>query len=112
MKDRIKELRKKKGITQAELGGIIGVGQKSISMIEKGMCNPTMSQVIAMSDYFGVSTDYIIKGDEKTKDIEPIEREILKTIRDDRTLYGKLIKMMEAKKIVFEDFEQFEGLAA
>ena len=109
MKDRIKSLRKKKGITQTELGEILGVGQKSISMIEKGMCNPTMPQLVMLSNYFNVSTDYIIKGEESAKDIEPIEREILKTIRDDRTLFGKLIKMLEAKKTVIDSFE---GVAA
>lgn len=112
MKDRIRELRKKKGISQTELGKEIGVSSKSISMIESGQNRPTVQQIEELSKFFDVTTDYLIFGVENTKDIEPIEREILKTIRDDRTLYGKLIKMMEAKKTVFKDFEQFEGLAA
>lgn len=112
MKDRIKALRKKKGITQTQLGEVLGVGQKSISMIEKGMCNPTMSQLVALSDYFEVSTDYILKGDEKIKDIEPVERDFLKIIRDNKTLYGSLIEMMESQKKVFNSFENFERLAA
>lgn len=112
MKDRIKALRKKKGITQTQLGEVLGVGQKSISMIEKGMCNPTMSQLVALSDYFEVSTDYILKGDEKIKDIEPVERDFLKIIRDNKTLYGSLIEMMESQKKVFNNFENFERLAA
>lgn len=105
MKDRIKALRKKKGITQTQLGEVLGVGQKSISMIEKGMCNPTMSQLVALSDYFKVSTDYILKGDEKIKDIEPVERNFLKIIRSDKSVYDALVDIMKSKN-------HFERLAA
>lgn len=105
MKDRIKALRKKKGVTQTQLGEILGVGQKSISMIEKGMCNPTMSQLVALSDYFEVSTDYILKGDEKIKDIEPVERDFLKIIRTDNKVYEALAGMLNSKNY-------FERLAA
>ena len=112
MKDRIRELRKKKGISQTQLGHEIGVSSKSISMIENGQNKPTVQQIEELSKFFDVTTDYLIFGNENTKDIEPIEREILKTIRDDRTLYGKLINMIEAKKTVFENFEHLDGLAA
>lgn len=112
MKERIRELRKKKGISQTQLGNEIGVSSKSISMIESGQNKPTVQQIEELSKFFNVTTDYLIFGIENTKDIEPIEREILRTIRDDRTLYGKLIKMIEAKKMVFEDFDHFERLAA
>lgn len=105
MKDRIKALRVKEKMNQTQLGEILGVSQDAISKIEKGINNPTVTQIAKMAEIFNVTTDFIINGSESTKDIEPIEREILKTIRDDRTLYGKLIKMMEAKKMVFENFE-------
>jgi transcriptional regulator with XRE-family HTH domain len=112
MKDRIRELRKKKGISQTQLGQEIGVSSKSISMIENGQNKPTVQQIEELSKFFDVTTDYLIFGIENTKDIEPIEREILRTIRDDRTLYGKLIKMMDAKKSVINSFDNFESLAA
>lgn len=112
MKDRIKELRKKNKLNQNQLGNALGISQNAISLIEKGENNPTVAQISKMAEIFNVTTDYIINGNESAKDIEPIEREILKTIRDDSTLYGKLIKMIEAKKMVFEDFEHFERLAA
>ena len=105
MKDRIKALRKKKGITQTQLGEVLGVGQKSISMIEKGMCNPTMQQLVALSNYFEVSTDYILKGEEKIKDIEPIEQNFLKIIRTDNKVYEALAGMLNSKNY-------FERLAA
>jgi transcriptional regulator with XRE-family HTH domain len=112
MKDRIKALRLKEKMNQTQLGEVLGVSQDAISKIEKGINNPTVAQIAKMAEIFNVTTDFIINGNESAKDIEPIEREILRTIRDDRTLYGKLIKMIDAKKMVFEDFEHLEGLAA
>lgn len=109
MKERIKALRVKEKMNQTELGEILGVSQDAISKIEKGINNPTVQQIEALSKFFNVSSDYLLFGIESTKDIEPIEREILRIIRDDRTLYGALIKMMETKKTVMNSFE---GLAA
>ena len=112
IKDRIKMLRKAKGISQSELGDVLGITQNAISLIEKGITTISATQIKKISEFFNVSADYIIFGIESKKDIEPMDREILKTIRDDKTLYGKLIKMIEAKKTVFENFEHLEGLAA
>lgn len=112
MKDRIKDLRTKKGMTQTQLGEALGVTQKAISLIEKGINNPSVAQISKMAEIFNVTTDYIINGYESTKDIEPIEREILKTIRDNKTLYGSLIEMMQSQKKVFNNFDNFERLAA
>lgn len=106
MKDRIKKLRKEKGITQAKLGEILGISQRSVGFIETGHCKPTIEQIERMSEFFNVSADYLLFGAEN---IEPLDREILKIIRDDRTLFGKLIKMLEAKKTVIDSFE---GVAA
>lgn len=109
MKDRIKKLRKEKGITQAKLGEILGVSQRSIGFIETGHCKPTIEQIEKMSEFFNVSADYLLFGAEN---IEPIDREILKTIRDNKTLYGSLIEMMQSQKKVFNNFDNFERLAA
>ena len=109
MKDRIRDLRKKKGMNQTELAEVTGINANSISKIESGQNKPTIQQIEQLSKFFNVSADYLLFGKESAQDIEPIEREILKTIRDDKTLYGKLIKMLEAKKTVIDSFE---GVAA
>lgn len=103
MKDRIKGLRIKKGITQGKLGEILGVSQNAISLIEKGTNKPTVQQIEIISRFFDVSADYLLFGAEN---IEPIDREILKTIRDNKTLYGSLIEMMQSQKKVFNSFER------
>lgn len=60
---RLKELRKKSNISQAELALILGVNQKVISDYEKGAIFPSFSNLIALADYFNVSLDYLVGRD-------------------------------------------------
>lgn len=55
----LKELRQDKNISQVELAKEIGVGKSIISLWEKNECEPTLSKLIALSDYFGVTIDYL-----------------------------------------------------
>lgn len=59
----IKKLRENAGISQEELGKIIGVSDKTISSWEINRTEPKMEIVQKISEYFNVSTDYLIKGD-------------------------------------------------
>ncbi len=58
--ERLKELRTEKGVGQVELAARIGVSKGIISLWENGLREPTMSNIIALSQYFGVSADYLI----------------------------------------------------
>lgn len=58
--ERIKELRRSRGMTQQALGMVIGVQQDSIYTYEKGICFPEVRGLIALADYFGVSLDYLV----------------------------------------------------
>ena len=58
----IKELRKSKGITATFVAQTIGVTSSVLSEIERGKSNPTIDKVVALSDFFGVTTDYLLKG--------------------------------------------------
>lgn len=57
--ERLKELRLEKNLTQADLALRIEVGKSIISLWEKNECEPTLSKLIALSEYFGVSIDYL-----------------------------------------------------
>lgn len=57
--ERLKELRQEKGIGQVQLARELDVGKSIISLWELGKCEPTLSKLIAMSRYFGVSIDYL-----------------------------------------------------
>lgn len=41
LKNHIKEIRKEKGLSQAELAAMVGVSRNTISSIETGQFNPT-----------------------------------------------------------------------
>ncbi len=58
--ERMKELRRKHGMTQAAVGEIIGTRQDSISTYERGLNYPEVRNLIILADHFGVSTDYLL----------------------------------------------------
>lgn len=57
--ERIKELRKEKGLSQEEVGSIIGVKKYAVYSYEKGRACPDMKGLIALAEYFDVSMDYL-----------------------------------------------------
>jgi putative transcriptional regulator len=52
MKNRVKELRKLKGLTQEELADIIGVSRQTINAIEKEKFDPSLPTAFKMSKLF------------------------------------------------------------
>ena len=58
--NRLKELRIEKGITQKELAKQIDTTNSAISYWEKAINEPKINYVIALSEYFNVSTDYLL----------------------------------------------------
>ncbi|MEA5026705.1 hypothetical protein SDC9_109302 [bioreactor metagenome] len=66
--DRIQSLRKIKGISQEELADKIGVSRQAVSKWESEQSVPDIDKVLIMSEYFDVTTDYILKGIEDKRD--------------------------------------------
>ncbi len=54
MKNRVRELRKTLGLTQEELGEIIGVSRQTINAIEKEKFDPSLPTAFKMSKLFNV----------------------------------------------------------
>ena len=76
MADRIQHLRKSKGISQEELADKIGVSRQAVSKWESEQSTPDLEKVIVMSDFFGITTDYILKGIEPITDKEQKSKEL------------------------------------
>ena len=70
MADRIQYLRKAKGISQEEFADKVGVSRQAVSKWESEQSTPELEKIITMSEYFGVTTDYILKGIEPVVDKE------------------------------------------
>ena len=60
--ERIKNLRKSRNLNQASFAKTIGISQAALSDIEKGKYKPSIETLMAISDYFNVSIDWIVKG--------------------------------------------------
>lgn len=66
LSDRIQYLRKARGISQEGLADQLGVSRQAVSKWESEQSMPDLDKIISMSDYFEVTTDYLLKG------IEPV----------------------------------------
>jgi bacteriophage CI repressor helix-turn-helix domain len=79
LSDRIQYLRKARGISQEGLADQLGVSRQAVSKWESEQSMPDLDKIISMSDYFEVTTDYLLKG------IEPVvQKEEEQSIRHRR----------------------------
>lgn len=60
LKDRLKQLRQEKKITQSELSKALNVAKTTIASYEQGINEPGLSMLVKISQYFDVTTDYLI----------------------------------------------------
>ena len=58
--ERLKSLRKEKGLNQEELARAIGCTQRKISYWEQGTIEPDLISLWKISDYFQVTCDYLL----------------------------------------------------
>lgn len=58
---RLKELRKRKGISQLKLAMDLGMNQNSVSRYENEEREADYKTLIAFADYFNVSIDYLLE---------------------------------------------------
>ncbi len=65
MKNRLRELREWKGLTQEELAKLLGVTRQTIISIEKGKYDPSLRLAFRIAKFFGVKIEdvFIYEGD-------------------------------------------------
>lgn len=64
---RIAALRRKAGWSQAELAEKLRISPSTVGMYEQGRREPAAQMLIALSELFGVSIDYLVKGCPETR---------------------------------------------
>lgn len=67
--DRIQILRKSRGISQEELADKMGVSRQAVSKWESEQSSPDIDKIVPLSEYFDVTTDYLLKGIEPLADV-------------------------------------------
>lgn len=58
---RLKELRRKRGISQLKLAIDLNTNQNTISRYETGTREPGINELINIAEYFNVSVDYLLE---------------------------------------------------
>ncbi len=84
--DRIFKLRKEAGLSQEAFAEKLGVSRQSVSKWESGNVTPDTDKAIAMCEIFGVSTDYLLKGENEPQadtDVKYDETEIEQAYAED-----------------------------
>lgn len=63
LSEKLYKLRKKSGLSQEQLAEQLNVSRQAISKWEQGTAVPESEKLISISDYFGVTVDYLLKED-------------------------------------------------
>ena len=64
LNEKLQELRKAKGLTQEELAQALYVSRTAISKWESGRGYPSIDSLKAIAQYFGITIDMLLSGDE------------------------------------------------
>ena len=65
MKNRIEEIRKRRGIRQEEFAKALGVSRQTISSLETGRYNPSIFLAHKIAVYFGMTIEEVFLFDEE-----------------------------------------------
>ena len=92
----ISENRKRKGLTQEQLGNILGVSNKTISRWENGNYMPDLSLLIPLSETLDISLNELLNGKHITEDkiMETTEKSLKNTIN-----YAKFMKNVATRSL-------------
>ncbi|MBQ5675899.1 MAG: helix-turn-helix transcriptional regulator [Lachnospiraceae bacterium] len=65
MKNRIEEIRKERGIRQDDFAKYMGVSRQTISSLENGRYNPSITLAYKIAKYFGMTIEEVFVFEEE-----------------------------------------------
>lgn len=68
----IKREREKAGYTQERFSELIGIGPKSLSAIEQGRVGISLSLLLRISKFLGISTDTILLPEQQRNEVDDL----------------------------------------
>ena len=86
--EKLLELRKQKGLTQDELAKSLYISRTAVSKWESGRGYPNIDSLKAISNYFGITVDELLSGDELLNIAEEDTKQKASHMRD--LVYGLL----------------------
>ena len=63
----LKIIRKKRNLNQQKVAMDLNISREALSYYENGKRDPDVEMLLKFSDYYNVSIDYLIRGEEFTK---------------------------------------------
>lgn len=99
--ENIFELRKKKGISQEELGAKLGVSRQTVSKWEVGKSVPDIQKLKAIADLFGITVDELIKEKSSATNLDETST-TESTNKEDNNQDKNYLKNNSIRKIVIK----------
>ena len=99
--DRLRKLRKEKGIQIVEVAEYLGISRQGYGNYENGMREPSMTMLVKLADFYEVSTDYLL-GREEQKFVEDVSK--MSDNELDKKLMQFFIELPENSKQGIRDF--------
>ena len=69
--EKIRILRKSKGMSQEELAGKVNISRQAVSRWENGTALPDVDNIVQLSKLFGVTTDYLLMDSYESNEDSP-----------------------------------------
>ena len=69
--EKIRTLRKSKGMSQEELAGQVNISRQAVSRWENGTALPDADNIVQLSKLFGVTTDYLLMDSYESDEDSP-----------------------------------------
>lgn len=91
----LKELRKEKDITQAQLAEILGVTNRSVSRWENGVNMPDLDLIIQIAEFYSLEVGEILDGERKNDNMDKKTEETILKVAD----YSNQEKMIFTKRM-------------
>lgn len=88
MKNNLKDLRERLGLTQKQMGEALGVSNTAYSNYETGYREPRSDFWANASDVFGVTVEYLIGRTDEPYKKAPLPRELTEAEKDVLTLFN------------------------
>ena len=101
--DRLRNLRRNKGLTQSQLGEMIGAKKSIVCLYEKEERNPSIEAIIDFVHIFGVSADYLLGTDNLIKTVDDQENYTYTMTTEEVAFIEELKKNKMIYSILLED---------
>ena len=93
--EKIRTLRKSKGMSQEELAGQVNISRQAVSRWENGTALPDADNIVQLSKLFGVTTDYLLMDSYESDEDSPKIKE------NNKILHANLTRLAIIFQVAF-----------